>query len=180
MEVDVQTHREEYTLPISRRYLTLVAVLCVVVWIYFPIMMVFAHFPSRTNFFLALSFSGMLALFFGYVFLRTVRRFHSPDPAIIINSRGVFINCTILGAPGWILWEEVGSVSLGQGGNAMFMFLTNEKEFLKRQPWLKRMHMQSSKWTSGGAPVGVFQIASPIALSDLLAQIESRRPVCKS
>lgn len=134
--------------------------------------------PIDTGFFLII---GAFILFFGYNFLKVVRATLNSAPALIINERGIYDNVAPVGATGWIEWEDIADVYIESYGlmrlvRYLYIAPKDQKAFLKRQPWSKRLMMYSRKMTPGAAPIAIVNIFLAIPLDDLLAQIEARKP----
>jgi hypothetical protein len=97
-------------------------------------------------------------------------------PAVIVSKRGLYDNSAILGAAGWVDWDEISKIHLGTVGFLSYLGITvkNDKLFLKKYPLLKRLHLWSGKSGKQGALVTITSVTSSFSLEELKKIIESR------
>ena len=109
--------------------------------------------------------------FFGTTGVFALTRLFSKKPALIIDQSGITDNASGLSA-GFIPWSDITGAGIATFQKQKFLgiSLRNPQDYLEKASLLKRLLMKSnSSWV--GYIVNIPQITLPVAVEDLLAQV---------
>jgi hypothetical protein len=103
-----------------------------------------------------------------------VRRIVRPEPAVVINSEGIFDNASALGV-GRIRWDEIAQMREYTFKNQTFLGIVPKDldRLLASQPFWKRrtIHLNVAL---GVDPINITQVVLPVRVSELLREIRQR------
>lgn len=122
-----------------------------------------------------LAIVGMAAVvFFGLCGWYAVRRLARQEPALVINSEGIFDNASTLGI-GWIRWDEIAQMQEYefQGQTLLGIAPKDLERLLASQPAWKRSVIRANI-ALGAAPINIPQVILPVKVADLLETIGQR------
>jgi hypothetical protein len=123
-------------------------------------------------------FIGLVTVaFFGAVAVSILYRLVKPDgAAIIINAQGIVDNASGVSV-GLIPWDQIGEVREYRVENQVFLgiFPKDLDALLKKQPRWKRTAIRANL-SMGAAPVNIPQASLGMKVSNLVREIEQRRP----
>jgi hypothetical protein len=122
-------------------------------------------------------FIGLVTVaFFGAIAVTAFYRLVTAAPAIIINARGIVDNASGVSV-GLIPWDQIGEVREYRVQNQVFLSILPKdlNALLKKQPRWKRAAIRANL-SMGAAPVNIPQAALGMKVSDLIREIEQRRP----
>lgn len=131
--------------------------------------------PTRHGLFAR--FIGLVAVaFFGAIAVSIFYRLVRPAPAMIINARGIVDNASGVSV-GLIPWDQIGEVREYRVQNQVFLGIVPKdlEALLEKQPRWKRAAIRANL-SMGATPVNVPQAALGVKVSDLVREIEQRRP----
>ena len=118
----------------------------------------------------------IMVVFFGAVAVTILYRLMKGAPAIIINARGIVDNASGVSI-GLIPWDQIREVREYRVQDQVFLSITPRDldALLEKQPRWKRTAIRANL-SMGAAPLNVPQAALGIKVSDLVREIEQRRP----
>ena len=114
--------------------------------------------------------------FFGAIAVTAFYRLVTAAPAIIINADGIVDNASGVSV-GLIPWDQIREVREYRVQNQVFLGIVTKdlNALLKKQPRWKRTAIRANL-SMGAAPVNIPQAALGMKISDLVREIEQRRP----
>ena len=120
-------------------------------------------------------FIGLVTVaFFGAVAVSVLYRMLRPEPAVIINSRGIVDNSSGTSI-GFIAWDDIAEVREYRYQNQTFLGIMPKDldRVLAKLPKWKRAAIRANLGL-GAAPINIPQVVLGVKVSDLVREIELR------
>ena len=133
----------------------------------------YSKVPQWNSQTLVLVVSIAICLLPAYGIFDGVERMNSKDPAILLNSKGVFDNSS-LWSQGFIPWTDIVKFSTGpneKGSGCVFIHVNNPEKYIAKGNFLQRMASRST-FNKFGAPIGISLLYLDFTARELLSSLE--------
>ena len=115
---------------------------------------------------------------FSAMLVNIVRLLISPQPAVVINIRGILDNAAPAGATGFTPWSDIQQAYIRGNGfiRAIHIVPCDRKQLFAGKPLSVRINMLTRQMQPGAAPIQIATVLLPVSAEELLAAIQKQEP----